>query len=179
MVSSPLTAYRGTTGRAIWYLLPPAYRARISTVRGVKTDKLAICKTFDGPYTRSQDGDAAEHTAGFREQVPTTRTQKSPVGHLWQGIENGTRSKFRQSRNSIVKRVRASARTGAIEEGNPMLQFAEALYGLYAVEDGSEGQGLVEYGLIIAFIAVVVIVAMVFLRTQIGSLFSKVGNSLS
>ena len=60
-----------------------------------------------------------------------------------------------------------------------MLQFAEALYGLYAVEGESEGQGLVEYGLIIAFIAVVVIVAMIFLRTQIGSLFSKVGNSLS
>ncbi len=60
-----------------------------------------------------------------------------------------------------------------------MLQFAEALVGLYAVEDKSEGQGLVEYALIIAFIAVVVIVAMVFLRTQIGSLFSKVGNSLT
>jgi len=60
-----------------------------------------------------------------------------------------------------------------------MLQFAEALFGLYAVEDGSEGQGLVEYGLIIAFIAVVVIVAMIFLRGQIGSLFSRVGNSLT
>lgn len=60
-----------------------------------------------------------------------------------------------------------------------MLQFVEALVGLYAVEDTSEGQGLVEYALIIAFIAVVVIVAMVFLRGQIGSLFSKVGNSLS
>ena len=60
-----------------------------------------------------------------------------------------------------------------------MLQFAEALFGLYAVEDGAEGQGLVEYGLIIAFIAVVVIVAMIFLRGQIGSLFSRVGNSLT
>ena len=41
------------------------------------------------------------------------------------------------------------------------------------------GQGLVEYALIIAFIAVVVIVAMVFLRTQIQGIFSRVGNSLS
>ena len=57
-----------------------------------------------------------------------------------------------------------------------MVQFAEALYGLYAGEP--EGQGLVEYALIIAFIAVVVIVAMVFLRTQISTLFSRVGNSL-
>ena len=58
-----------------------------------------------------------------------------------------------------------------------MLQFAEALYGLYAGEQ--EGQGLVEYALIIAFIAVVVIVAMVFLQDRITSLFSKVGNSLN
>ena len=59
-----------------------------------------------------------------------------------------------------------------------MLQFVEALRGLYAAEE-AEGQGLVEYALIIAFIAVVVIVAMVFLRGQITSLFSRVGNSLS
>jgi Flp pilus assembly pilin Flp len=59
-----------------------------------------------------------------------------------------------------------------------MLQFVEALRGLYAAE-GAEGQGLVEYALIIAFIAVVVIVAMVFLRTQIQAIFSRVGNSLS
>jgi pilus assembly protein Flp/PilA len=57
-----------------------------------------------------------------------------------------------------------------------MLQFAEALYGLYAGEQ--EGQGLVEYALIIAFIAILVIVALIFLRTQISTLFSRVGNSL-
>src|SRR5690242_20263043 len=56
-----------------------------------------------------------------------------------------------------------------------MLQFVEALRGLYVSEE-AEGQGLVEYALIIAFIAVVVIVAMVFLRTQITSLFSRVGE---
>ena len=60
-----------------------------------------------------------------------------------------------------------------------MLQFAEALYGLYITEDEFEGQGLVEYALIIAFIAVVVIVAMVFLQGKISGLFSKVGNSLT
>ena len=59
-----------------------------------------------------------------------------------------------------------------------MLQFVEALRGLYASEE-AEGQGLVEYALIIAFIAVVVIVAMVFLRGQISNLFSRVGNSLA
>jgi pilus assembly protein Flp/PilA len=64
------------------------------------------------------------------------------------------------------------------EEEHPMLQFVEALRGLYVAEE-AEGQGLVEYALIIAFIAVVVIVAMVFLRGQISTLFSRVGNSLS
>ena len=59
-----------------------------------------------------------------------------------------------------------------------MLQFAEALRGLYIAEE-SEGQGLVEYALIIAFIAVVVIVAMIFLQDKISGLFSKVGNSLT
>ena len=59
-----------------------------------------------------------------------------------------------------------------------MVQFAAALYDLYAGE-AREGQGLVEYALIIAFIAVLVIVAMVFLKNQITGLFSTVGNSLS
>ena len=59
-----------------------------------------------------------------------------------------------------------------------MLQFAEALRGLY-IADEAEGQGLVEYALIIAFIAIVVIVAMVFLQGKITTLFSKVGNSLT
>ena len=64
-----------------------------------------------------------------------------------------------------------------------MLQFAEALYGLYAGEqegaEGSEGQGLVEYAIIVALTAILVIVALIFLRQQITTLFSKVGNSLS
>jgi pilus assembly protein Flp/PilA len=59
-----------------------------------------------------------------------------------------------------------------------MMQFVAALYGLFVPEDEFEGQGLVEYALIIAFIAVVVIIAMVFLQTRISGLFSKVGNSL-
>ena len=59
-----------------------------------------------------------------------------------------------------------------------MLQFSAALHGLFVNEE-AEGQGLVEYALIIAFIAVVVIVAMVFLQGKITTLFSKVGNSLT
>jgi pilus assembly protein Flp/PilA len=42
-----------------------------------------------------------------------------------------------------------------------------------------EGQGLVEYALIIVVIAIAVIVAMVFLRSQLQTLFSNIGNSLT
>ena len=42
-----------------------------------------------------------------------------------------------------------------------------------------DGQGLVEYALIIAVIAIAVIVAMIFLRGQLQNLFSNVGNNLT
>jgi pilus assembly protein Flp/PilA len=42
-----------------------------------------------------------------------------------------------------------------------------------------DGQGLVEYALIIAVIAIAVIVAMVFLRDQISNIFSNIGNNLT
>ena len=41
------------------------------------------------------------------------------------------------------------------------------------------GQGLVEYALIIAVIAIAVIVAMIFLRDQLSNLFSNIGNNLT
>lgn len=42
-----------------------------------------------------------------------------------------------------------------------------------------QGQGLVEYVLIVGFISIVVIVALIYFRTQLVPLYSKVGNSLS
>ena len=57
-----------------------------------------------------------------------------------------------------------------------MLQFAVGLCDLYAGEQ--EGQGLVEYAIIVALTAVLVIVALIFLRQQITTLFSRVGNSI-
>ena len=41
------------------------------------------------------------------------------------------------------------------------------------------GQGLVEYALIISVIAIAVIVAMIFLRGQLQTLFSNIGNNLT
>ncbi|MGZ3641115.1 MAG: Flp family type IVb pilin [Candidatus Limnocylindrales bacterium] len=42
----------------------------------------------------------------------------------------------------------------------------------------SDGQGLAEYALILALIAVLAIVALVFLGSQIRSILSRVGNSI-
>jgi Flp pilus assembly pilin Flp len=42
-----------------------------------------------------------------------------------------------------------------------------------------EGQGLVEYALIIAVIAIAVIVAMIFFRDQLVNYFSMIGNNLT
>jgi Flp pilus assembly pilin Flp len=43
---------------------------------------------------------------------------------------------------------------------------------------GEEGQGLAEYALILTFIAVVAILALTFLGTQISSLLSNVGKDI-
>ena len=42
-----------------------------------------------------------------------------------------------------------------------------------------DGQGLVEYALIIAVIDIAVIVAMIFLRGQLQNIFSNIGNNLT
>jgi pilus assembly protein Flp/PilA len=40
-----------------------------------------------------------------------------------------------------------------------------------------EGQGLTEYAIIIALVAIVVIVALLFLGPQIGNMFSNINHS--
>ena len=60
---------------------------------------------------------------------------------------------------------------------NPWLRFDQARR---LIEDTlDEGQGLVEYALIIAVIAIAVIIAMLFLRDQISNIFSNIGNNLT
>jgi pilus assembly protein Flp/PilA len=46
------------------------------------------------------------------------------------------------------------------------------------VRDEERGQGLVEYALIIAIVALGVIVAIVFLKDQISDLFNRAGTEL-
>ena len=42
-----------------------------------------------------------------------------------------------------------------------------------------EGQGMVEYAIVIMVIAITVIIAMLFLRGQLGNQFSNIGNNLT
>ncbi len=46
------------------------------------------------------------------------------------------------------------------------------------LHDDEEGQGLAEYALILALIAVIAIAALVFLGTQISSILSSIGGNL-
>ena len=43
---------------------------------------------------------------------------------------------------------------------------------------GDDGQGLVEYALILAFVVVVAIVALTFLGSDVSQAISNIGNSL-
>jgi pilus assembly protein Flp/PilA len=55
----------------------------------------------------------------------------------------------------------------------------ERRFSMIAFFRDEEGQGLVEYALIIAVIAIAVIVAMIFLRGQLQNIFSNIGNNLT
>jgi pilus assembly protein Flp/PilA len=58
-----------------------------------------------------------------------------------------------------------------------MLQFISTLLARFRRED-EEGQTLVEYGLLLALIAIIVIVALLFLGPIISNIFSNVATQL-
>jgi pilus assembly protein Flp/PilA len=49
---------------------------------------------------------------------------------------------------------------------------------LFKIRDDEKGQGLAEYALILALIAIVAIAALVFLGGQISSILSQVGSQV-
>lgn len=67
-----------------------------------------------------------------------------------------------------------------------MTQFLAALLGLYTGPNqrrteragAAAGQGLVEYALILSFIAILVIVSLVFFGGRLTTLYSKLGSSI-
>jgi pilus assembly protein Flp/PilA len=58
-----------------------------------------------------------------------------------------------------------------------MLQFISSLISRIRRED-EEGQTLVEYGLLLALIAIIVIVALLFLGPIVSQIFQNVGENL-
>ena len=58
-----------------------------------------------------------------------------------------------------------------------MLQFISSLIAQFRRED-EEGQTLVEYGLLLALIAIIVIVALIFLGPIVSQIFQNVGTNL-
>ena len=59
-----------------------------------------------------------------------------------------------------------------------MVEFVRALAGLYLPEE-REGQGLVEYALIIVLVSIVVILLLSLLGGTINNVFGKISNSLA
>jgi pilus assembly protein Flp/PilA len=57
-----------------------------------------------------------------------------------------------------------------------MLNYVSALIAAFRSDD--EGQGLAEYALILALIAIVAIIALMFLGGQVSAILSNVGNSV-
>jgi pilus assembly protein Flp/PilA len=76
--------------------------------------------------------------------------------------------------------TRRAATTAAIlqERRCTMLDFVNRLYARLTVRAEEEGQGMVEYGLIIALVAIVVIAALVILGPKIAEIFNKASASL-
>ena len=58
-----------------------------------------------------------------------------------------------------------------------MLTFISTLLARFRRED-EEGQTLVEYGLLLALIAIIVIIALIFLGPIVSRIFQNVGTSL-
>lgn len=57
--------------------------------------------------------------------------------------------------------------------------MVEYLLSHLAINSDEEGQGLVEYALIIALIAIVAIVALIFLGGEIANILSSIGQTLA
>jgi pilus assembly protein Flp/PilA len=77
---------------------------------------------------------------------------------------------------SISKRVRTLTMKGGEQSMSKLLTGLQLAF--YRAFDEEEGQGLTEYALILALIAVVAIVALKFLSSGVNSQLSIVGSSL-
>jgi pilus assembly protein Flp/PilA len=61
---------------------------------------------------------------------------------------------------------------------NAVLRYLEALRSRIRPVSGEEGQGLAEYALILALIAIVAVVSVTFIGSNLSSTLSMIGNSV-
>ncbi|HVB66029.1 MAG TPA: Flp family type IVb pilin [Nitrolancea sp.] len=61
-----------------------------------------------------------------------------------------------------------------------MVEYITALYGLYAPETKTklEGQGMVEYALILVLVSIVAIITLRVVGTSISGIFSSISSTL-
>jgi pilus assembly protein Flp/PilA len=59
-----------------------------------------------------------------------------------------------------------------------MIQVVEYIKNLFPQTDETEGQGLVEYALIIALVAILLVAALTGLKDAIAGVFSNISGSL-
>ncbi|HEX3721881.1 MAG TPA: Flp family type IVb pilin [Nitrolancea sp.] len=60
-----------------------------------------------------------------------------------------------------------------------MVEYITALYGLYMPEEKFEGQGMVEYALILVLVSVVAIIALTAVGGKISDIFNSIKGTLS
>ncbi len=60
-----------------------------------------------------------------------------------------------------------------------MVQYMQALYGLYVPEEKFEGQGMVEYALILVLVSVVAIALLTTMGGKIKSVFTSINDGLA
>jgi pilus assembly protein Flp/PilA len=76
-------------------------------------------------------------------------------------------------------RLVAGPETCQAVERPPCLSGKEPVLLLRAFWQDEQGQGMVEYALVIIVIAIAIIFMLVIMRDQIGNFFSNVGNNLT
>ncbi len=59
-----------------------------------------------------------------------------------------------------------------------MVQYMQALYGLYMPEEKFEGQGMVEYALILVLVSIAAILVLTTMGGKVAGVFTKVNSNL-
>ncbi|MHB1684006.1 MAG: Flp family type IVb pilin [Bacilli bacterium] len=83
-------------------------------------------------------------------------------------MQNTIPSKGRSRMNGIKQKLAGIYHSVAVKTGEMVVRLRHE----------EEGQGLVEYGLIIALVAIVVVVVLTALGAQIGTIFSSITSKL-